>query len=290
MKILTQIALGRIFRQPLPGLGSMSLNAYRSAASIRSASEIEKDLAAKHLKNDPEYIIALLNEGRITLDFVDKKLITENVGVRQIGLQLDGLGLKLVPTHLQTRDDVLAAVESNGLALQFAKPEFTSDKDILKTAVLEHGSALEFVDKSIIKDNPELYFDLVDSAVRNIVGHALKFVDKSFIKDNPESYFEIVSDTVKRNGLKLEHASNDLKGDPEIVLAAIKQNGLALAYASEELRNDPEIVKLAYHKNPESLQFASFRLNVIFKSDVTVDNSEINQNKSDSGSTFTNSG
>jgi len=65
---------------------------------------------------------------------------------------------------------------------------------------------------------------------------------------------------------------------------------LALAYASEELRNDLEIVKLAYHKNPESLQFASFRLNVIFKSDVTVDNSEINQNKSDSGSTFTNSG
>ena len=141
MKILTQIALGRIFRQPLPRLGSTSFNAYRSAASIRSASEIEKDLAAKHLKNDPEYIIALLNEGRITLDFVDKKLITENVGVRQIGLQLDGLGLKLVPTHLQTRDDVLAAVESNG-TLQFAKPEFTSDKDILKTAVLEHGSAL----------------------------------------------------------------------------------------------------------------------------------------------------
>ena len=231
MKILAKIALERIFRQPLPRLDSMSLNAYRSAASFRSTSEIEQALAAQHLKNDPVYITAQLNEGKITLDHVDQKLI-ENVEIRQRGLQIDGLGLQLIPTHLQTSNDVLMAVQSNGLALQFAKPEFTSDKDILRTAVKENGLALEFVDKSLIKDDPELYF-------------------------------EIVSIAVKENGLALEFTTPDLKNNIEIVELAYNQDPESLQFASHRLKkvfnqrhedqeNANELLSLGFHNKEHS--------------------------------------
>ena len=43
---------------------------------------------------------------------------------------------------------------------------------------------------------------------------------------------------VRRNGLVLEFASDDLKNDKEVVLAAVRKNGLALQDASDDLKND----------------------------------------------------
>ena len=50
---------------------------------------------------------------------------------------------------------------------------------------------------------------------------------------------------VKENGLNLEHASDDLKGEKEVVLAAVTQNGLALEYASDDLKDEKDVIKTA---------------------------------------------
>jgi hypothetical protein len=47
---------------------------------------------------------------------------------------------------------------------------------------------------------------------------------------------------VQQDGLALEYASAELRGDREIVLAAVQQDGWALYFASTELRGDREIV------------------------------------------------
>jgi len=152
--------------------------------------------------------------------------------MRQIALRKDGMYLGKIPHHVQTTDDVLMAVQSNGLALQFAKPEFTSDKDILRTAVKENGLALEFVDKSLIKDDPELYF-------------------------------EIVSIAVKQNGLALEFTTPDLKNNIEIVELAYNQDPESLQFASNRLKkvfnqrredqeNANELLSLGFHNKEHS--------------------------------------
>ena len=50
---------------------------------------------------------------------------------------------------------------------------------------------------------------------------------------------------VEDDGMALEYASEELKGDREVVMAAVKQTGWALQYASKELKGDKEFMKSA---------------------------------------------
>ena len=62
--------------------------------------------------------------------------------------------------------------------------------------------------------------------------------------------------TVHQNGVSLEYASQELRGDREVVLAAVHQNGVALEYASEELRTDREVVLAAVRQNGLAFKYA----------------------------------
>ena len=65
---------------------------------------------------------------------------------------------------------------------------------------------------------------------------------------------------MKKTGIALEYASEELQQDREIVLAAVKEDGWALQYASEELQRDPDIVVAAVKHNGWTLQSASEEL------------------------------
>ncbi len=47
---------------------------------------------------------------------------------------------------------VLAAVGSNGLALEYASPEWQADAHVAREAVAKDGRALQFVDKALRRD------------------------------------------------------------------------------------------------------------------------------------------
>ena len=51
-----------------------------------------------------------------------------------------------------------------------------------------------------------------------------------------------VLEAVRKSGLDLQYASDELRNDKDVVVAAIQQNGYALEYASAELKNDRQIV------------------------------------------------
>ena len=65
-----------------------------------------------------------------------------------------------------------------------------------------------------------------------------------------------VLEAVKRNGLYLVTASEELKEDKEVVLAAVRQNGTALRHASELLQEDREVVLAAVENTRDALQYA----------------------------------
>ena len=73
------------------------------------------------------------------------------------------------------------------------------------------------------------------------------------IQDN----YKTTLNTITKNGLLLEYASEKLKDNDKIVLTAIKQNGGALQYASNRLKDNYEIVLTAVTQIGYTLQYAS---------------------------------
>ena len=51
-----------------------------------------------------------------------------------------------------------------------------------------------------------------------------------------------VLEAVKKNGMALKNASNELKSDKEIVIAALKQSEKVFPYVSEDLKADEDVV------------------------------------------------
>ena len=59
----------------------------------------------------------------------------------------------------------------------------------------------------------------------------------------------IVMAAVQRNGIALEHTSEEMTDNEATIMAAVQQNGHALQYASKEMTNDPQIVLAAIQRN-----------------------------------------
>jgi hypothetical protein len=72
-----------------------------------------------------------------------------------------------------------------------------------------------------------------------------------------EDYREIVETAVKKDGLSLQFAKENLNDDEDIVFIAVSQNGFALEFASDTLKNNLRIVKKATDLNPDAMEFAS---------------------------------
>jgi len=112
--------------------------------------------------------------------------------------------LMIFAQYTNTREEVLAAVRQDGMALKHFF-EFRSDKEVVLAAVTEDGYALEHASPAMCRDK------------------------------------EVVLAAVTQDGNALYWADDALQGNKEVVLAAVAQYGHALNCASDELRNDKEV-------------------------------------------------
>ena len=99
-------------------------------------------------------------------------------------------------------------------------------------------------------------------------------LDLQFASERLKNDLTIVLEAVRRNGIALQFASEGLKNDLTVVLEAVRQNGMALQFASEGLKNDQTAVLVAVRRNGMALQFASERL----KNNQTVVLEAVRQN------------
>lgn len=123
-----------------------------------------------------------------------------------------GYDLQYVPLFKNDREIVLAAVEANGMALNYAAPALQADKDVVLAAVTRDAFALNFAAKALAADR-----EVVLAALQGTGSH--------------------------RDALRL--AAQELRSDRDIVLAAVASHGYALEYAAESLRADRQIVAVA---------------------------------------------
>ena len=71
---------------------------------------------------------------------------------------------------------------------------------------------------------------------------------------------QFVLSNVLINGLRLQFASHELRGNKDVVTAAVTQNGGALKFASHELQDNEDVVTAAVTQNGGALKFASHEL------------------------------
>lgn len=140
--------------------------------------------------------------------------------------------LERVPNLRDKRALVLEAVQINGMVIQ--NTPFYDDEEIVLAAVNNNGHALEYASEKL-RDN----HNMVLAAVNNN-GGALKFASKWWRDD-----YGIVSAAIKSNGWALGYASKRLRRDAALVLKAVEFNGETFQYADITLRNDKKVVLAA---------------------------------------------
>ncbi len=166
-------------------------------------------------------------------------------------VSIDGLALEgLDDSFKKDKEIVLAAINEYGGAFEYAHESLKKDREVLLASLAEHVFAMEDTDDSFKKDK-----EFVMEAI-NINGHALEFIDESFKKDK-----EIVMQALRQNGEAFEYADESLKNDKEFVLDAVSVDGQAVLYhTSESLKNDKEVVLAAIKQNPDAIYNASDEL------------------------------
>ncbi|CAJ1430415.1 unnamed protein product [Effrenium voratum] len=121
-----------------------------------------------------------------------------------------------------------------------------ADRDVVLAAVQVQGEALEFAAEALRNDH-----EIVATAIRTSRGWAMQFASQELRKDR-----RLVLGALHANGLMLEHAPS-LQGDAEIVVAAVRSNPAALQFATEKLKGDKAVVLAAVSKDGNTLRYAS---------------------------------
>ena len=263
------------------------IDALLRAAKNRTEADIASCIRGfPKLRSDAVFIVRkdcfveAIKEGRASLRMAHgdedeaspRNLLIRDKDIVLAAVNQDGMALEYAHDDLKdNREVVEAALESEGVALRYASQALKSDKDVILAAVRKNGSALQYVNDEFKQDR-----EVVLAAVKKN-GYAFRFASDA-LKGNGDvvkaavqqcgfalkfasvalkSDKEIVKAAVRQCGLALEYASEPLKGDKEIVKAAVQQNGAALKYASEPLKGDEEIVKAAVQQNGAALEYAS---------------------------------
>ncbi len=117
--------------------------------------------------------------------------------------------------------EVLSSVKEFGWK-EDVYDEWSINKEIMLAAVEKNGDALQYASEALQLDR-----DVVLVAVRK-TGQALYFADEKLKRD-----FFIVQAAVCQDGLALQYAHLDMKKSPEIILEAVTQNPLASQWAKD---------------------------------------------------------
>lgn len=161
----------------------------------------------------------------------------------------------LFDAYRDDREVVLAAVEYDGLNLQYSSEELRANTEVVLLAVKTSGHAIKFSSQELQNDK-DVYL-----AVLNNDGSALLHLSKLLRADKT-----IVLMAVQNCGLALMYASTDLKADREVVLEAVKQDGNAIRrHTSESLRGDKEIALAAIQSIRSTSPFGKFDVRVEFE-------------------------
>ena len=227
---------------------------------------------------DEEVVMAAIKKDGRALQYASEELKGDE--------EVVDAAVKKTPAALQfaSQECVASLCMDNGMLLEHAG-EFQNDDLVVQCAISNNTEALKFATEQCVLGlilNRDVGLNDAFSHAKEAVQNKLRTsfeVQESAIKKNRMQLAyatrDVVLKMVAKDGMLLEHASEDLKNDIEVVKAAVKQNsgalqfakrdrvlnivsenGLALENAPEVFKNDVEVVQAAMASDPTALQFA----------------------------------
>lgn len=136
-------------------------------------------------------------------------------------------------------------------------PQFQDDLLCCLFAIYNNGHAIKYIGEAF-KDNEAI----VDIAIRiNSLKQRDGNTQSNFDYKSVYPYVskrmkqdEILASRVsKKDGMLLQHMSDELKNNFEIVKSCVNNNGLAIQFASTELRSNKELIDEAIKQNPAAV-------------------------------------
>jgi len=165
--------------------------------------------ASKLLQNDPEVVLAAIKKKPEALRYASRDILQR--------VQKWELGSGDVWTG-NDKHKALSAVQKDGLALQFVSDELKSNTEVVLAALKTTPTAVKFASPALCSAFKEAGLASADE---------WKGADR-----------KVVFSAVRKNGLALEFASDELRSDRQIVLVAVKQNEMAREYAGGKTKQE----------------------------------------------------
>lgn len=145
---------------------------------------------------------------------------------------------------------VLAAVQHNGLELNYAWNALKGDREVVLAAVQQDGRALQYAWGALKADK-----GVVLAAVAQD-GLALEYA-----KDNLQQDNDVVLTAIAQNGTALQFAGYAFKNNKQVVLAAVGQDFNALQYATDTLKSDEAFVVSVVHRDGRAIRHSLLNMN-----------------------------
>ncbi|MGO5336724.1 DUF4116 domain-containing protein [Bilifractor sp. LCP19S3_H10] len=183
-------------------------------------------------------------------------------------VKLDPLNVYHVSKFWDDYDVMKAAVQGDGMTLQYASKRLRFNKEIAEIAVRQNGSAYSFLSKGLRKSTKLLRLALETDPDAILLGFSFQKHDPGLVmmavKGNPEVLYKLAGDDY--DSISVSEDFSIYPNTPweldsfgyvrcknrEIVLEAVKNCGAMIKYASDTLRRDPEIVKAALAEDPDA--------------------------------------
>ena len=234
---------------------------------------------SNHLKNNRNFILELVKKDWRALKYASDEVQNDKNFILAV-VKLNGLALKYAKRWEQDSDICTAAVENNGLALEFctiskllhvtelrwvptkkwhkiggmwaSREKPTQERPITLKAIKQNHNAFQYV-SDLLKNDPG---SLKAMAREN--GMILKFID--ITKFSQEILYDISFTAVYNNLDAFQYISDQLKNDPRFLTAMARKNGMILKFIditkfSQETLDD--IFHSTIHNNPLAIEFAS---------------------------------
>ncbi|EFC41540.1 predicted protein [Naegleria gruberi] len=178
----------------------------------------------------------------------------------------------IIPFYCSDRDFMMQAVKMSGHHLSFASDTLKKDRELVLEAVKSDGNAI-FLDHCFGLDR-EIVFTALKSKYlvtidffnnvwfndREFVEYAVKYKARVlkkalfFVDDK-----QIVLDAVRKNGMDLRYASEDLRNDRLVVMTAVIDDGAAIQFAPQ-FQADKEMALIAVKTSPLALSYLHFSM------------------------------
>lgn len=208
-------------------------------------------LAAKEMRRDADVVLAAAAQDPVALELAATELWADRdfaraaaavAGADAIRLGQEALECMAKQRRAQARATPASAEEellAPAGAAHMDDRNLKDDREIVLAAVSSDGMALELASAQLQDD-----LEVALAAVRQ-AGRALQHVSESLRGERT-----VVLAAVAQDGKALRFASDALKADREVVLAAVGQTARSLHFASEELLRDKEVILAAMAKDP----------------------------------------